>query len=495
MKKNIFTILCSIALTAVIVGCSNDDITVTPTELDRTMINFEATGGSGNFAITTPSAWTISAGGVDWLTIDPTSGVGNATVTVTAANLAITQSRSVTLTISAENAPAETILVFQNGTSVPADAGTIQGDDINYCPVETVTLTTEILGATSYQWYMNGNAIAGATTNTYIVTQSGIYNVAGVNATGVGAQSPNKTVTIEECILPDDAGTIQGLDENTCPARIVTLTIAEIAYAETYNWYRNGTIISGATTTTYIVTQSGTYTVAGFNATGEGALSPEKEVTINDCGDMPDDLFDGAEDHPVFTINSPGDLGWTYIDGDGSPTYGFDGLDFPGTEAEMAYIVFDPTLTTPTPVGNCAPNTGDMFFACFASALAVNDDWMISPEVAFSGPAKISFWGRTYNATYGAERFRIVYSTTGTAKADFTNVVTPGSYVEVPSEWTQFTYDLPVDAKYVAIHCVSDDAFVFMVDDIFIGQGPIPTRPAPVSPVGTEKVYERAKRK
>jgi len=285
MRKNIFTILCCLALTAMAVGCSDVENPAAPdTVLDRTTMSFTIAGGNENVAIKTPSAWTISTGAVDWVSVTPTSGTGNATVAVTVAPNVVTKARSVTLTIAAENAPAVTILILQNGTTVPEDAGTIQGADINSCPVETVTLTIpQIAGAISYQWYMNGNAIAGATTTSYTVTQSGIYNVAGVNQVGPGEQSPNKIVTIEECVLPDAADVIQGFDKNTCPTRTVTLTIADIYYAESYNWYRNGTIISGATTTTYTVTQSGTYTVAGVNPTGEGVASPGKEVTIEVC--------------------------------------------------------------------------------------------------------------------------------------------------------------------------------------------------------------------
>jgi Cleaved Adhesin Domain. len=498
MRKNIFTILCCLALTAMAVGCSDVENPAAPdTVLDKTTISFTIAGGNENVAITTPSAWTISTGAVDWVSVTPMSGTGNATVAVTVAPNVVTKARSVTLTITAENAPAVTILVLQNGTTVPEDAGTIQGYDINTCPEETVTLTIpELAGATSYQWYMNGNAIAGATTTSYTVTQNGIYNVAGVNQVGVGEQSPNKTVTIVECILPDDAGTIQGLDENVCPVRTVTLTIADIAYAETYNWYRNGTIISGATTTTYVVTQSGTYTVAGLNPTGEGALSPAKAVTINDCGGMPDDLFDDAESHANWTINSPGDLGWSYYNRSGA-TWGIQNVTYPGAYEEMAFIVFNPSQTDPSRESTLPAFSGSKYFASFQQEddLLV-DSWMISPEVAFTGPAKISFWARCLNTTY-PDRFKIGYSTTGKAKADFTTFVTPGSSVLVDHlDWERYTYDIPADAKYIAIQNVSVEGFALFIDDIFIGQGPVPTGPAPVAPAsGSEKMYEKAKRK
>jgi hypothetical protein len=37
------------------------------------------------------------------------------------------------------------------------------------------------------------------------------------------------------------------------------------------------------------------------------------------------------------------------------------------------------------------------------------------------------------------------------------------------SWWTPYTYDIPKEAKYVAIHCVSDQKRIFRVDDIRFG--------------------------
>jgi hypothetical protein len=54
--------------------------------------------------------------------------------------------------------------------------------------------------------------------------------------------------------------------------------------ATSYKWYKNGTALSGTGTGEALtVTESGTYTAAGVNDQGEGAVSDAKTVTIIDC--------------------------------------------------------------------------------------------------------------------------------------------------------------------------------------------------------------------
>ncbi|MDR2971710.1 MAG: DUF2436 domain-containing protein [Bacteroidales bacterium] len=184
------------------------------------------------------------------------------------------------------------------------------------------------------------------------------------------------------------------------------------------------------------------------------------------------DFYEDVEDHPDFVINSTVN-GWSYIDGDMSPTYAFQSVDFPNDYEPMAYIVFNPSLTTPpmTDAG-IQPHGGSKYFASFAAVMPAdggsgpNNDWIISPELV--EPSHISFWAKSYTAQYGQERMKVGYSTTGTAQSDFT-IVSPGAYVSVPATaWTKYDYDIPSNAKYIAINCVSADAFVFMLDDITI---------------------------
>ena len=184
-------------------------------------------------------------------------------------------------------------------------------------------------------------------------------------------------------------------------------------------------------------------------------------------------FFEDVESHTDFTVNSTVN-GWSYIDGDGSITYGFTTVDFPNGYDPMAFIVFNPAATTPpmSSDANIQPHSGQRFFASFAAVMpgdggsGPNNDWLISPLLA--EPSHISFWAKSYTAQYGLERMKVGYSTTETNQSDFT-FVTGASYVTVPATaWTFYEYDIPAGAKYVAINCVSADAFVFMVDDITI---------------------------
>ncbi len=65
-------------------------------------------------------------------------------------------------------------------------------------PTPTISSSGNILivnpAATTYQWYLNGSAISGATSQTYVVTQSGVYKVTTQSAGACAGISANDTI-------------------------------------------------------------------------------------------------------------------------------------------------------------------------------------------------------------------------------------------------------------------------------------------------------------
>jgi hypothetical protein len=99
--------------------------------------------------------------------------------------------------------------------------------------------------------------------------------------------SKSETLTITQLgrnhPLPP-APVISGNDENQCPAEFtVNLEIAPAEYAVSYVWYKDGEVIPAVTATSYTVTESGVYAVAGVNIAGEEGERSEKTVAINPC--------------------------------------------------------------------------------------------------------------------------------------------------------------------------------------------------------------------
>ncbi|MDP2400466.1 MAG: choice-of-anchor J domain-containing protein, partial [Actinomycetota bacterium] len=175
-------------------------------------------------------------------------------------------------------------------------------------------------------------------------------------------------------------------------------------------------------------------------------------------------LQDGFESYDNFALTfAP----WTLVDVDMSTTYGMTGITWPNAYAAMAYIIFNPSATTP-PVTDAATHGGSKMAASFASTSAVNNDWLITPQLP-AGATSIKFWAKSYTAQYGLERMKVGVSTTGTNPNNFT-IVSGAQYIQVPIEWTEYTYSLASynQPVYVGIQCVSDDAFIFFVDDVLV---------------------------
>lgn len=190
------------------------------------------------------------------------------------------------------------------------------------------------------------------------------------------------------------------------------------------------------------------------------------------------DDFEG-DCYSDFELNPAGDAGWQYVDNDGLMTWGFGNTTFPHMGEPMAAITFNSGATTPPlasaegEVYNTA-HSGNRALSFFASrevdgtTVVESDDYLISPELNAYRDFKFSFWARTYDEYEGyRERIRVGYSTTTSDLADFTWIDEELKYV--PTEYTYYEYDIPKEAKYVALNSSSMMNFMLLVDDVFIG--------------------------
>ena len=186
--------------------------------------------------------------------------------------------------------------------------------------------------------------------------------------------------------------------------------------------------------------------------------------------------FEQCEDFATSGFNPA----WRTVDVDGNYIYGFQDVSFPApSSGKAAYIVFNPALTTPSLEDKAAiaPHGGERFAACFAasgdpSGLAQNNDWLISPKLTLPATdAKMSFFVKSYIGEYGLEKYNVLVSETDDNLESFKMI---GSTREAPEEaWTEVSVDLSEYAGkdvYLAIQCVSEDAFVFMLDDITVNK-------------------------
>jgi hypothetical protein len=154
------------------------------------------------------------------------------------------RSRTVSVEVSPYPEPAIVALgdtIFCEGDSVTLDAG----DDY-----------------ASYRWS------TGDTTRTIIVRQNGSYSVEVANATGCSTLAPPVPVQVYP----------------TPPVPVVTVRGDTLisSTGESYQWYRDGEPIPGATGMMLIVTEEGFYTVEHRNEIGCGSTSAPVEPDVSE---------------------------------------------------------------------------------------------------------------------------------------------------------------------------------------------------------------------
>lgn len=217
-------------------GCNFTSNTVTITAGSDPTANISAASndicpGETSTLSTSPSAGET----VQWLESgNPIAGeTGNTYVASTAGDY------SVEITNSAgcsSVSTVETIVVN------PVPNPSITGSEPNFCPgITTITLTAAPSAASSYQWYQNGNPIAGATNMTFDATSDGDYTVEVTNAQGCSATSPITTLqtgTVSSFTVTPDVTSF-------CDGESVNLSTT-LESGSTYQWFLNGNPLGSA---------------------------------------------------------------------------------------------------------------------------------------------------------------------------------------------------------------------------------------------------------
>ena len=190
-------------------------------------------------------------------------------------------------------------------------------------------------------------------------------------------------------------------------------------------------------------------------------------------------VTDGFEDYDPFTIDGFG--AWTVADVDGGNTYVFgESQSWPNAGQPQAFMIFDMNSEHIAGLGvderfMMDSSHGSQLAVCWSSDpqttdLGHNDDWLISPRLADGGQT-VSFQAKAYDSSF-TESIEVYYSTTGNAVEDFTNNLAKVS--PVPADmWATYTYDLPANATYFAIRCVSANAFLLGIDNVVYKPQPV----------------------
>ncbi|MGY0392654.1 T9SS type B sorting domain-containing protein [Bizionia sp. KMM 8389] len=141
-------------------------------------------------------------------------------------------------------------------------------------PLETLNILNNTLGYI-YQWYYYGVPIYGANTLNYTVPNSEANGPYFLEVTipdygVVYSNNINVNLGIGSILISND--------QELCSNQTVTFTSSVTTTAHSYQWFKDGIVINGATSPTYATTEAGTYNLSVTNGTCQ---NNSNSITIN----------------------------------------------------------------------------------------------------------------------------------------------------------------------------------------------------------------------
>lgn len=137
-----------------------------------------------------------------------------------------------------------------------------------------VTFTSSISDPSyTYEWFKDGASVSTGTNPVYTATEPGTYSV---KVTAGGCNTTSNALTIEQSTFSLTA--TSPVTDIIIPGQTKVLSVTTDALQPTFVWYRNGNVITGATTSSLTATLAGEYKVV---VTQNQDCIISKEVTFD----------------------------------------------------------------------------------------------------------------------------------------------------------------------------------------------------------------------
>lgn len=150
-----------------------------------------------------------------------------------------------------------------------------------FCVGDNATLEAPIVAGYTYQWYMGGTLIPGATDADYVSDTTGNYKVRVTDANGCIATTAFAFPTL----LLDTPSITPNGPVRLCTGDIGTLMVNTngIVTGLDFQWRKNGVDIPGANSQTYVATESATYSAYVAVTSGTcNTVSRDVDVIVNE---------------------------------------------------------------------------------------------------------------------------------------------------------------------------------------------------------------------
>jgi hypothetical protein len=219
-------------------------------------------------------------------------------------------------------------------TCAQASGALISSTDNTICPGQSTQLVIPGASSTSYQWYLNDQAIVNANATTLSITNAGVYHVSVTNSLlGCADESDDFSV-----ILNPVPAVSAGSDLTVCGGTQIALNASG---ANTYTW-NNGAIGSSLFVNTVNQTYTSVYMVTGTDQTTGCSSTDQVSVSVNALPSVNAGADITACDNEEVTLSASGALNYSWS---GSAV---DGVPFQLSSGTTVFTV------TGTDVNNCS---------------------------------------------------------------------------------------------------------------------------------------------